>query len=157
MELSITLFLTMMAGIGLGLLVSAGSKSFQMATYILILLAVFQFFFAGALLDLRGNRLEPLSSLSAARWSSVALGVTIDMPKITESTILCSDVPENPSDSNSALKTSCFHYPAAISDLRLPYEDDQLTRSWAVLIGMTILFLAITWLLLSRKTLDGAS
>ena len=31
--------------------------------------------------------------LSTTRWSLTALGVTIDLPKIVESTILCSDVP----------------------------------------------------------------
>ncbi|HKI53010.1 MAG TPA: hypothetical protein VJ987_02710, partial [Anaerolineales bacterium] len=59
-------------------------------------------------------------------------------------------VPENPLDPNSALKTVCFNYPDAKDDLRLNYEDDQLLRSWFVLAGMTVLFLAVTWLLIRR-------
>ena len=141
----------MIAGIGFGLIISAVSRSTEMAIYIFTMLLLFQFFFAGAVFDLRGDKLEPLSYLSTTRWSLIALGTTIDMPKITESTILCNDMPENRLDPNSALKTVCFHYPEARNDLRLPYENEQLARSWATLIGMTILFLAVTWLLLSRQ------
>jgi hypothetical protein len=150
-EIFITLYLTMMAGISFGLIISAVSKSTEMAIYILTMMLFFQFFFAGAVFDLRGNKFEPMSYLSTTRWSLTALGVTIDMNKIAESTILCNDVPENPLDPNSALKTVCFHYPEAKDDLRLPYDDPQLGRSWAVLIGMTFLFLGATWVLLRRQ------
>jgi hypothetical protein len=115
------------------------------------MLLFFQFFFAGAVFDLRGNRFEPLSYLSTTRWSLTALGVTIDMDKIAGSTVLCNEVPENPLDPASALKTVCFHYPDAKDDLRLNYGDEQLPVSWGVLIGMTILFLGVTWLLLLKQ------
>jgi len=124
-----------------------------MAIYILTMMLFFQFFFAGAVFDLRGNRFEPMSYLSTTRWSLTALGVTIDMNKIAESTILCNDVPENLFDPNSALKTVCFNYPDASDDLRLPYDEGQLVKSWAVLAGMTVLFLAVTWFLLRREDL----
>ncbi len=152
-EIFITLYLTMMAGISFGLIISAVSKSTEMAIYILTMMLFFQFFFAGAVFDLRGNKFEPMSYLSTTRWSLTALGVTIDMNKIAESTILCNDVLENPlaSPSGSALKTVCFNYPEAKDDLRLPYDDTQLAKSWAVLIGMTFLFLGVTWFLLRRQ------
>jgi hypothetical protein len=150
-ELFITLYLTMMAGISFGLIISAVSKSTEMAIYILTMMLFFQFFFAGAVFDLRGNKFEPLSYLSTTRWALTALGVTIDMNKIAESTILCNDVPENPLNPNGRLKTVCFNYPEAKDDLRLPYEDAQLVKSWTVLIGMTFLFLAVTWSLLRRQ------
>src|SRR6185503_5939165 len=121
------------------------------AIYIVTMMLFFHFFFAGAVFDLRGNRFEPMSYLSPTRWSLTALGVTIDMNKIAESTILCNEVPENPLDPNSALKTVCFNYPDAKDDLRLTYNDVQLTKSWAVLAGMTLLFLIITWVLLRRE------
>lgn len=150
-EIFITLYLTMMAGISFGLIISAVSKSTEMAIYILTMLLFFQFFFAGAVFDLRGNRFEPMSYLSTTRWSLTALGVTIDMNKIAESTILCNDVPENPLNPDSALRTTCFNYPDAKDDLRLNYGGEQLIRSWAVLAGMTVLFLGVTWLLLHRE------
>src|ERR1043165_5100121 len=106
-ELFITLFLTMMAGITFGFIISAISRSSEMAIYLLTMLLFFQFFFAGTVFDLRGNAFEPLSYFSTTRWSLTALGVTIDMPKIVESTILCSDVPTNPLDPNSTTKTIC--------------------------------------------------
>jgi len=150
LEIFITLYLTMMAGISFGLIISAVSKSTEMAIYILTMMLFFQFFFAGAVFDLRGNKFEPMSYLSTTRWSLTALGVTINMNQIAESTILCNDVPSNPLDPNSATKTVCFHYPDAKDDLRLNYADDQLLTSWFVLAGMTVLFLAVTWLLIRR-------
>ena len=150
-EVFITLYLTMMAGISFGLIISAVSQSTEMAIYILTMMLFFQFFFAGAVFDLRGNKFEPMSYLSTTRWALTALGVTIDMNKIAESTILCNDVPENPLDPASGLKTVCFNYPEAKDDLRLAYDDAQLVKSWTVLIGMTFLFLGVTWLLLRRQ------
>jgi len=150
LEIFLTLYLTMMAGISFGLIISAVSKSTEMAIYILTMMLFFQFFFAGAVFDLRGNKFEPMSYFSTTRWSLTALGVTIGMDKIAESTILCNEVPENPLDPNSALKTVCFNYPEAKDDLRLNYENDQLLRSWFVLAGMTVLFLAVTWFLIRQ-------
>ena len=150
-EIFITLFLTMLAGISLGLVISALSRSSDMAIYILVGVMIFQLFFAGADFDLRGNRFDPISYLSTTRWSLTALGVTIDMNKIAESTILCDEAPENPLDPNRALKTVCFNYPDAKDDLRLNYAAGELVKSWAVLAGMTILFLTVTWVLLRRE------
>ena len=141
LEMFLTLCLTMMAGIALGLMISAASKSTEMAVYILAVVLLFQFLFAGALFDLRGSRFEPLSKLSTARWSVTALGVTVDMDRIAESTILCNDTAE------------CFHYPAARNDLRLNYDNGQLVRSWGVLTGMMLLFLSVAWSRLKRVQL----
>lgn len=142
-EIFITLFLTVLAGISLGLIISAFSRSSEMAIYILAGVMIFQFFFAGALFDLRGNKFESLSYLTTTRWSLTALGVTMDMDKIAESTILCNDA------------SGCFNYPDAKDDLRLNYDDRQLAKSWAMLTGMTLLFLAGTWFLLRRVSPEG--
>ena len=151
LELFITLYLTMMAGMALGLIISAISKSTEMGISILTITLVFQFLFAGAIFDLRGSLFQPLSYLSTTRWSSTALGVTIDMNKIVGGTILCNEAPENPLDSNSVLTTVCFNYPQAKDNLSLPYGNTQLIISWIVLPGMTILFLGGTWFLLRRQ------
>jgi len=150
LELFITLFLTMMAGITFGFIISAISRNTEMAIYILTMMLFFQFFFAGTVFDLRDNAFEPMSYFSTTRWSLTALGVTIDMPKLVESTILCSDVPENPLDPNSATKTVCENYADAKDDLMLNYNDDMLLKSWAVLAGMSVLFLIVTGFLLER-------
>jgi hypothetical protein len=154
LEIFLTLFLTMMAGITFGFILSAISRSTEMAIYLLTMLLFFQFFFAGTVFDLRGNAFEPLSYFSTTRWSLTALGVTIDMPRIVESTILCSDVPTNPLDPNSATKTVCQHYPEAANDLLIKYDDELLLQSWMVLIGMSLLFLTMTGILLARTKSD---
>lgn len=153
-ELFITLFLTMMAGIAFGLIISAVSNSTEMAIYLLTMMLFFQFFFAGTVFDLRGNTFEPMSYFSTTRWSLTALGVTIDMPKIVESTILCSDVPTNPLDPNSNKKTVCTNYADAKKDLMLDYDKKMLLKSWIVLIQMTLLFLTVTGILLTRMKSD---
>jgi ABC transport system ATP-binding/permease protein len=154
LEIFLTLFLTMMAGITFGFILSAISRSTEMAIYLLTMLLFFQFFFAGTVFDLRGNSFEPLSYFSTTRWSLTALGVTIDMPRIVESTILCSDVPSNPLDPNSATETVCQHYPEAANDLLINYDDELLLQSWMVLIGMSLLFLTVTGILLARTKSD---
>lgn len=154
LELFLTLFLTMMAGITFGFIISAISRSTEMAIYLLTMLLFFQFFFAGTVFDLRGNAFEPMSYFSTTRWSLTALGVTINMPKIVESTILCADLPTNPLDPNSALETVCEPYPEAADDLLIPYDDGLLFKSWMVLIGMSLLFLTITGILLARAKSD---
>ncbi|MBT7189173.1 MAG: ABC transporter permease, partial [Anaerolineae bacterium] len=154
LEIFITLFLTMMAGISFGFIVSAISRSSEMAIYVLVILLFFQFFFAGTVFDLRGNSFEPMSYFTTTRWSLTALGVTIDMPEIVESTILCADMPENPLDPNSKMKTVCENYPEAKDDLMLNYDDERLLESWGVLFGMSILFLTITGVLLERTKAD---
>ncbi len=150
LELFITLSLTMMAGITFGFIISAVSRNTEMAIYILTMMLFFHFFFAGAIFDLRGNTFEPLSYLTTTRWAVTALGVTVDMPKLAESTVLCSEVPENPLDPSSGTKTACANYPDAKDDLMLNYDNDMLLKSWGVLAGMSFLFLAVTGVVLAR-------
>jgi len=154
-EMFITLFLTLAAGIGIGLLVSAIGRSSDMAIYLLVILMFFEFFFAGTVFDLRGNPAEPLSYTTATRWSLTAIGVSIDMPRLAESTILCSDLPDNPLTPADDPRTVCENYPEARDDLMLPYQDDRLVQSWAVLAGMTIVTVLATGILIRR--LDRAA
>ena len=60
------------------------------------------------------------------------------------------EVPENPLNPDSALKTVCETYTEATDDLMLDYSDGMLLRSWAVLSGMSLLFLLVTGILLAR-------
>ncbi len=150
-EFFITLFLTMLASMGVGFIVSAVSRSSDMAIYVLVILLFFQFFFAGTVFDLRDNAAEPLSYLTATRWSLTALGVTIDMEEQVEATIVCSELPEMPGASQSqGGKTMCFNYPDATEDLMLSYDDDMLLRSWGILIAMALITLTITGILVKR-------
>jgi hypothetical protein len=149
-EMFITLFLTMMAGIGIGLLVSSIARSTDMAIYALVMLLFYQFFFAGTVFDLRDNPADVLSYFTTTRWALTALGVTIDMPKITESTVLCNDLPDNPLTPQNDAGTKCFNYPDAKKDLMLSYDKDKLLMSWAILILQAVLTIALTGVLIRR-------
>ncbi len=150
-EFFITLFLTMLASMGVGFIVSAVSRSSDMAIYVLVILLFFQFFFAGTVFDLRDNAAEPLSYLTATRWSLTALGVTIDIEEQVEATIVCSEPPANPQAPQSqAGKTMCFNYPDATEDLMLPYEDELMLQSWGILIAMAVISLMVTGILINR-------
>jgi len=149
-EIFLTLFLTIMAGVGTGMIVATISRTTDVAIYILVMLLFFEFFFAGTVFDLRGNKFEPMSYFAATRWSLNALGVTIDMKRMAESTILCNKMPENLLDSNSPLKTVCFNYPEARNDLTLDYARENLLRSWLALGAMTVVTIGITGVLLKR-------
>ena len=150
-ELFITLFLTMFASMGIGFVVSAISRSSDMAIYVLVILLFFQFFFAGTVFDLRDNPAENLSYFTATRWALTALSVTIDMEEQVSATILCNEMPDNPmTPANEEGQIQCFHFPEAVDDLMLPYDDDQLMRSWIVLIVMGFGMLAVTGVLIKR-------
>lgn len=153
-ELFITLFLTMVASMGLGFVVSAISRSSEMATYVLVILMFFQFFFAGTVFDLRDNPAEPLSYFTTTRWSLTALGVTIDMEKQAEATILCPTVPDD--SPLAGMDIDCFNYPDAKDDLMLPYDDRNLPISWGVLVGMAAVYLGVAGLMIKRLDRAGS-
>jgi hypothetical protein len=101
--------------------------------------------------DLRDNTAEPLSYLTATRWSLTALGVTIDMEEQVEATILCNTFLDTPTTSETeADGLICFNYPDATEDLMLPYQEERLVQSWVVLFVMTILALVTTGFLIKR-------
>jgi ABC-type multidrug transport system ATPase subunit/pSer/pThr/pTyr-binding forkhead associated (FHA) protein len=149
-ELFITLFLTLTAGIGLGLLVSAISRSADMAIYALVIMMFFQFFFSGTVFDLRGNPAQFLSYLTTTRWSLTAIGVTIDMPRLAESTIVCAQAPVNPLQPSAGETTRCINQRDAVNDLLLPYGHEKLLQSWGVLAGTALLTLLATGVMIKR-------
>ncbi len=150
-ELFITLYLTMLASMGIGFVVSAISKSSDMAIYVLVIMLFFQFFFAGTVFDLRDHPAEPLSYLTATRWALTGVGVTIGMEEQVEATIICNNLPDNPMTPNDESdEFACSHYPDATKDLMLPYDDEQLLKSWDILILMAVVTLTVTAILIKR-------
>jgi ABC transport system ATP-binding/permease protein len=148
-ELFITLFLTLVAGIGLGLLVSAVARSADMAIYALVMMMFFQFFFSGTVFDLRGNPAEALSYLTTTRWALTGIGVTINMPRLAESTIVCNAVPDDPRTAEVE-DLACINYRDAVDELLLPYDDGKLVQAWLVLAGTAALTLILTGLAIKR-------
>jgi len=139
LELVLTLFITTVAAIGIGLVISAVSRSTEMAIYIMTLLVFFHLFFAGTMYDLRENPAEPLSYVTATRWSLLAMGETLQLDELAESTIVCEQA------------ASCFNYPQARETLTLPYgEENAILQSWAILIGLGTIFYSLLGIILHR-------
>jgi ABC-type multidrug transport system ATPase subunit len=148
-EIFATLFLTMLAGNALGLVISALSKNNEVSIYLLTLMLFFQFFFAGTVFDLRDKPAEALSYLTTTRWSLSALGTTIDMEGIAESTVLCSTL-DDPFTPETDEITRCFHYPEAVDDLLLPYGEQEMLKSWGALMITIVFGLVVTGGLIKR-------
>ena len=119
--------------------------------YLLVMLLFFQFFFAGIIFDLREKPAEPLSNFTTTRWSMIALGVSVDLESVAESTIICNTMEDDPLTPEPGDEiTNCLHYPEASEDLLLPYGEENLILSWGVMIGMGLLFLIFTGITIKR-------
>jgi hypothetical protein len=141
----------MLASMGIGFVVSAVSRSSDMAIYVLVILLFFQFFFAGTVFDLRDNVAQPLSYVTATRWSLIALGVTIDMEEQVGASIICNPQPMgNQQPGNGPGRGQCFHYPDATEDLMLPYGDENLIQSWIILIAIALVTISVAGILVKR-------
>jgi ABC-type multidrug transport system ATPase subunit/predicted component of type VI protein secretion system len=150
-EMFITVFIAMVASIGLGLFISSLAKSPEMAMYMLVMLLFFQFFFAGIIFDLRDKPAENFSYFTTTRWSMIALGVTVDLENVAENTIICNTMEDDPRTPEIGDEfTNCIHYPEATEDLLLSYEEDNLLISWGVMIAMGLVFLMFTGISIKR-------
>ncbi len=146
LEMLISLLLSLLAGLGLGFMISAFSRSTEMANSLVALVLLLQVVFAGPVFDLRGSPLEMLSYLTATRWSATALGLSAGLPQLAEDTILCDNQP-----GSSPARLVCVNHPDARADLHLDYSPDQLIKSWLVLTGMIVLELGVSGVQLARE------
>ena len=81
----------------------------------------------------------------------IALGVSVDLEEVAESTIICNTLEDDPRTPEPGDEiTNCIHYPEAREDLLLPYDEENLLISWGVMIGMGLLFLIITGITIKR-------
>jgi ABC-type multidrug transport system ATPase subunit len=151
LEMFSTVFIAMVTSIAIGLFVSSLAKSPEMAMYMLVMMLFFQFFFAGIIFDLRDKPAEPLSYFTTTRWSMIALGVTVDLEEVAENTIICNTLEDDPMTPEVGDElTNCIHYPEATEDLLLPYNEENLLISWGVMVGMGLVFLALTGISIKR-------
>jgi ABC transport system ATP-binding/permease protein len=81
LELYVTLLLTTIVGILLGLFISAIAANSNSVIYIVLLAVFVQIIFAGVFFELPGTA-RAISFLTPTRWSVEALGSTIDMPAL---------------------------------------------------------------------------
>jgi ABC-type multidrug transport system ATPase subunit/pSer/pThr/pTyr-binding forkhead associated (FHA) protein len=80
LEVLITLFLTMLTGLSLGLLISATSRTREVLLSLMPMAFFFQFFFSGGLPNIHGGPLELVSWLAPAHWSITALETSLGLP-----------------------------------------------------------------------------
>lgn len=170
-EMGVTLFLTVMTGIATGLFISSVSTNSTVAMYLVLIAVFFQNLFGGAVHDLRDKPLEPQSYIAATRWSTLAMGTTIDLNRLGEATIVCGNKVDvdasglvfDPTTGQldlSALRfveteePACTNRAMEPDELFLPYGDSEteLLYFWGYLIALGTVF--ATGTVLSVKRLD---
>lgn len=82
LEMVVTIFVTIYASAGFGLLISAASKNGDRAMSLAPFVLIFQLLFSGILFSLNGVT-EKVSYLTFSRWSMEALGSTNDLNELT--------------------------------------------------------------------------
>ncbi len=147
LEIYFTLLLAASAGIMLGLLISALVSSLNSVIYVVLLAVFVQIIFGGVIFDLP-NIAKPLSYLSLTRWTIEALGSTVDLPHLNDLGQIEVRRTIDTIDFNTGAK---IQREVTYQD-RLPitfYVDyshtpDRLLSRWAILLGFSIVFGALT-------------
>lgn len=154
-EIGITLFLTVMVGIATGLLISAATGNATVAVYLVLIVVFFQYIFGGAIHDLRDTPIEAQSYIAATRWTTLAMGTTLNINELAEASIVCgnkfsldaSGVVFDPAsgtlDPNSLRlvetdESVCTNRAMSLDEIFLPYgnDKDDLLHFWGILAGM---------------------
>jgi ABC-type multidrug transport system ATPase subunit/pSer/pThr/pTyr-binding forkhead associated (FHA) protein len=154
LELFISMALTALAGVSLGVLLSAVNRQINAVTYAVLAVLFIQILFPGVLFKMDGI-LEPISRLTVTRWSLEALGGTADMlARNAEGRIVVETVPVNPRTGAPLVGAppakSYFPAPPALSVTYAASAGDLAVR-WLVLLGWSALFLSAAGLVLNRS------
>lgn len=140
LETFATLLLTALAGMSLGLVISAASESGDRAISIVPLALIPQILFAGLIFTIEGAA-TPLSWLTISRWSMDALGTSLDLNS------LC-NLPNT--DDRGSVPPGCT--PGFLeSEAAFTHDLGHLLSRWAALAIYTLVCLAITAWLLRRR------
>ena len=149
----ITLALTAIAGVSIGLLLSALVKQVNAVTYAVLAILFIQILFPGVLFKMEGP-LEPLSRITITRWSLEALGGTADMvARNNEGRIIAvSPVVDKNNKPLTALPPTRRFLPApSVLSVTYPTTAGELWARWAVLAGLSVLFLIVGGFALNRN------
>ena len=155
-EMYITLVLATVAGISLGLLVSALVRSQNMVIYVILLILFVEIIFAGALFELPAAA-KPISYLTTTRWTLEALGSTVDMESLRVDGVTCLE-PENARQRQMLDRGEA---PCKDGQQRLtpPYEFNVIYRynalhllsRWLMLLAFSGVFIGATYIVQRRK------
>jgi len=146
LELFISLALTALAGVSIGLLLSAFNRQVNAVTYLMLGVLFIQILFPGVLFSMNGP-LEPLSRLTITRWSLEALGGTANMvARNSEGATILHTLMAGPNLPGVRLLPG----PAVLS-VTYPTTAGELLIRWGALLVFSIVFLAISALVLRRS------
>ncbi|NTV64164.1 MAG: ABC transporter permease, partial [Oscillochloris sp.] len=140
-EIFVTLLLTAMTGMALGLVISAAADSSDRAISIVPLALIPQILFAGLIFTIEGLA-TPLSWLTISRWSMDALGMSVDLNRLCNlsNTDSSGSIPPGCSPGFLDVDPAFTHSPAA------------LLGRWAALLLYSLICVALTaWLLRRRE------
>jgi len=157
-EMYITLFLSAVAGISLGLLISAVVRSSGAVIYVVLLILFVQIIFAGAIFELPSGA-RPISYLTATRWTLEALGGTVDMERLKGSEATCIEFedertgrmlgrPDAPCEEGQMRQASTYSF-----NVTYRHDAGHLLGHWAVLAAFSAVLVALTWVVQRRKDL----
>ncbi|PJF36311.1 MAG: hypothetical protein CUN49_06060 [Candidatus Thermofonsia Clade 1 bacterium] len=153
-ELLITMALTALAGVSLGLLISALNRQVNAVTYLVLAVLFVQILFPGVLFKMEGA-LEPIARLTMTRWALEALGGTADMlQRNAEGRIVVAAQAVNPKTNrplpNAPLTRQFFPAPPALS-VRYATNAAELAARWLALMGFSAIFLTASHFALRRN------
>ncbi len=135
-EILITVWLTVMASVAMGLVISSmvktGDKAMALAPFVLIV----QLLFSGILFELEGAG-ETISYCTVSRWSVEALGSIARLNQLDLR--MQAEIPTLPHEAEAIFEAAGGH----------------LLATWTVLAGITVIFTAVSILLLKNIAKDG--
>jgi hypothetical protein len=139
-ETFVTLMLTALTGMALGLVISAASNSGDRAISVVPLALIPQILFAGLIFKIEGLA-TPLSWLTISRWSMDALGISTDLNSLCNlpNTDSVGSVPAGCAPGFLDVEASFAHSPGA------------LLGRWGAMLLYTLICLGITAWLLHRR------
>lgn len=152
-EIWLTLFFTVLAGIGFGLLISSLSPSVETALYGVLVLVFVQYLYAGAVRDVTGSATSQLLSfITPARWSLAGVGTSVHVNEQAAATIYCSTNTLTGADGVSQTLTACQNVPQRTSEFYIWYGDNlaELLQIWGILLLITLGCAALTYLAVRR-------
>lgn len=157
LEMYITLVLTALASIALGLLISAAVRSSSTVIYVILVVLFIQILFAGAIFEIpKGAKL--VSYLTTTRWALEALGSTVNMEALRDKGGICLESERGLPPGMTPSKATDYCKPGQTSlpsnyEFNVDYEHSaaHLLGHWLVLAGFVGVFMGLTAALQKRK------
>jgi ABC-type multidrug transport system ATPase subunit len=165
LEIYFTLLLASVAGIMLGLFISALVSSMNSVIYVVLLAVFAQIIFGGVIFELPGAA-RALSYLTLTRWTVEALGSTVDLPHLNDlgeiqvhRTIDTID----PLTGAKIQREVVYHDQLPVAfNVDYTHSADRLLSRWAILVAFSIVFGGLTliaqkkWSPTDRKRTRGS-